>query len=198
MVNGNEKVTVTGLYSGHNDRQRLEIKVGPSSSDHLKGFPEDTLEYNWKFYIDPDTKLTKDFFHIHQIKLVNEDESLPLITFSGNGNNNHQLFQVQYNPTGSQILILYKINWQQVVGKWLVASATVKYSVKPTEGLIKYQLKTLDGHQLFSYTNKTAQTLREGSGGDQWARPKWGLYRKLNQQLDRARVYFADWSVVKI
>ena len=78
------------------DRQRNEIKTYDKSPDSLKGSLNETVKYSWKFKLDKDFKPSPNFSHLHQIKALDGDDDLPLITLTA-----------RYKSSGDQLEVIH-------------------------------------------------------------------------------------------
>jgi len=176
------------------DRQRNEIKAYDKSPDNLLGIEGEMVEYKWKFKLDSSFQSSPNFTHIHQLKAVGGSESsMPLITLTTRKDTPDKL-QLRYAETTSQVtleetdLILFKGIWVEVV-------ETVTYG---ENGSYEVEINQVsNGANLFSYTNGDIRMWKTDA---EFIRPKWGIYRSLNneQDLRDEDVLFANFSIEEL
>lgn len=176
------------------DRQRNEIKSFDDSPENLKGNIGETVVYNWKFKLAENFKPSTSFTHIHQIKSVGGTyASIPMITLTLRKSNPDRL-ELRYTPTNDQNT-LKTLNLDVLRGNWVTVNEVIKYGDSGTYSIeIR---KTLTNEILFSYTNSSIDMWQDGAD---FARPKWGIYRSLNnpQDLQDEIVKYADFSVEEV
>lgn len=134
------------------DRQRTEIKTYDASPDHLKATNGETVTYRWKFKLDAGFQASSSFTHLHQIKAVDGDDAIPLITLSARygANNSDKMELIHVNSSGTTTkvklanLSLFRGNWVEVVEK-ITFGSNGKYDIS-----IK---KVSDGTSLLAYSN---------------------------------------------
>jgi hypothetical protein len=80
------------------------------------------------------------------------------------------------------------------VGEWVQAYEKITYGPTGTYSIVITRLS--DGEQLFSYSNNNLDLWRTGTTV---VRPKWGIYRSLNnsQQLRDEQVHFDRFCLAK-
>jgi len=177
------------------DRQRTEIKTYNASPDHLKATNGETVTYRWKFKLDAGFQASSSFTHLHQIKAVDGDDSIPLITLSARygANNADKMELIHVNSSGTTTkvklanLSLFRGNWVEVVEK-ITFGSNGKYDIS-----VK---KISDGTVLLAYNNTNMDLWRTGAS---FCRPKWGIYRSLNNavRLRDEEVRFADFCIAE-
>lgn len=176
------------------DRQRNEIKTYGSSPENLKANIGETVIYKWKFKISDTFKPSSSFTHIHQIKAVGGSfASIPMISLTLRKSSPDRL-ELRYTPTNDQNTIktanldLFRGNWVEVT-EIITFSETGSYSIE-----IK---KVSNNEEIFNYSNVSLDTWQDGA---EFARPKWGIYRSLNNQQDLQDeiVRFADFSIEEV
>lgn len=177
------------------DRQRTEIKTYNASPDHLKATNGETVTYRWKFKLDAGFQASSSFSHLHQIKAVDGDDAIPLITLSARygANNSDKMELIHVNSSGTTTkvkladLALFRGNWVEVVEK-ITFGSNGKYDIS-----IK---KISDGTSLLTYSNANMDLWRTGIS---FCRPKWGIYRSLNNsaRLRDEEVRFADFCIAE-
>ncbi|MGQ1888823.1 T9SS type A sorting domain-containing protein [Thermophagus sp. OGC60D27] len=178
------------------DRQRTEIKTYDKSPDNLLGTQNEKVIYQWKFKLDSDFQPSNSFTHLHQLKSVGSDEdSMPLITLTARKGTPDQL-EIRYAETYSQIT-LKKIDLNPLKGIWLNIIETVTYG-EIGSGSYHLIIKTeKENQELLNYFNDTIRTWKTDAA---FIRPKWGIYRSLNDQenLRDETVLFADFLIKEI
>ncbi len=175
----------------NSDRQRNEIKTYNLSPDNLKGIEGETVVYKWKFKLDVAFQASKSFTHIHQLKAVGgSEDKMPLITLTPRKGDPDQL-ELLHAESTSQVT-LDKVDLLAFKGVWVSVTETVTY-----EESGKYEvsiLKVDGGEELFSYSNSNIRTWKTNAD---FIRPKWGIYRSLNNSDDLRdeTVLFANFSI---
>lgn len=176
------------------DRQRNEIKSFDDSPENLKGNIGENVVYKWKFKLSDTFKPSTSFTHIHQIKSVGGSyASIPMITLTLRKSNPDRL-ELRYTPTNDQNT-LKTLNLEALRGTWVSVKETVKFG---DSGSYAIEIrKTLTNEIIFSYTNTSIDMWQDGAD---FTRPKWGIYRSLNnpQNLQDEIVKYADFSVEEI
>lgn len=181
--------------NGLTDRQRNEIKTYGPSPDNLKGALGETVTYRWKFKLDAGFKPSPSFTHIHQIKAGDGDDDSPLITITPRHGNPEQLEII--HTAGSSATTLGKVktvNLAPFKGNWVEVIEKIKYG---TNGTIDITIKNVsNGDLLLSYTSTNIDLWRIGTT---FVRPKWGIYRSLNNTsyLRDEQVRFADFCIAE-
>ncbi len=173
------------------DRQRNEIKTYASSPDSLKGIEGEQFDYQWKFKLDANFQSSSSFTHIHQLKAVGGTESsMPLITLTTRKGSPDKL-QLRYAETTSQIT-LAQVDLSPFKGEWVNVVETVLYGETGTYSITI--TKVSDGTTLFSYSNNSIRMWKTDAS---FIRPKWGIYRSLNNPLDLRDevVLFANFRI---
>ena len=176
---------------GVNDRQRNEIKTYGDSPENLKADEGETVQYKWKFKLSDNFKPTSSFTHIHQIKSVDGPfASIPMISFTLRKSNPDRL-ELRHTSTINQTT-LKSANLDLFRGNWVSVTETIKFSNSGTYSLEIRNIST--GEVILSYTNNVIDNWQDGAD---FARPKWGIYRSLNNQQDLQdeMVKFADFSI---
>jgi hypothetical protein len=175
------------------DRQRNEIKTYGPSPAYLKGFLNDAVTYRWKFKLDSGFQPSNSFTHIHQIKAGDGDAGAPIITITPRAGSPQtlQLIHVDSNGTGTTVA---QTNLAPFKGVWIDAHERLTYS---HNGRYSLELRRLsDGALLFSYTDNDIDLWRTDTT---FSRPKWGIYRSLNNQaqLRNEQVRFDRFCIAK-
>lgn len=157
------------------DRQRIEIKTYDSSPANLKAVVGETVTYKWEFRLPVGFKPSSSFTHIHQIKAVGGDDDMPIFTLTPRKSSPNILELIHNNSTKVKTA-----NLSLFEGVWVECTEVIH--VHPTDG--KYSLlinRVSDGITLLSYTNNKLMTIHADNNFD---RPKWGIYRSLNNVSD--------------
>ncbi|MDO5969766.1 T9SS type A sorting domain-containing protein [Flavivirga aquimarina] len=173
------------------DRQRNEIKSYDKSPDNLLGIEDEMVVYKWKFKLDAGFQSSPNFTHIHQLKSVGGSlASMPMYTLTTRKGSPDQL-ELRYAETNSQTTLL-KTDLSTFKGTWVEVTEVIKYGASGTYNIVIKRVS--DNATLFSYSNNNIINWRSGAD---FVRPKWGIYRSLNnaQDLRDETVLFANFSV---
>lgn len=162
------------------DRQRNEIKSYDKSPNNLKGTQGEVVEYSWLFKLPNGFQSSSNFTHIHQLKSVGGNlASMPMYTLTTRKSNPNRL-ELRYAETDSQITLAQE-PIASFLGHWLQAKETIQYG---SYGSYSIVISTVsDSTVLFNYTNDSIVNWRTGAD---FVRPKWGIYRSLNNPQDRS------------
>lgn len=156
------------------DRQRVEIKTYDQSPANLIGTVGETVTYKWQFRLPIGFQPSSSFTHIHQVKAVGGDESDPIFTLTVRKGNPNKLELIHDNT--SKVAI---VNLSLFAGVWVEATETL--SIGPN-GTYNMQIKRVsDGVTVLSYSSTNIRTIRPSNN---FIRPKWGIYRSLNNAAD--------------
>jgi len=172
------------------DRQRVEIKTYDKSPENLKGIPGETVTYKWKFRIPPGFKPSSGFTHIHQIKAVGGDDSMPLFTLTSRSGSPDRIELIYNNTTKVKTAPLSLFE-----GVWVEATEII--TIDNLHGSYSITIKKVsDDTVLLSYSNDNLMTIRSDNT---FIRPKWGIYRSLNNPslLRDESIRFAGFSVLE-
>ncbi|WP_299055052.1 T9SS type A sorting domain-containing protein [uncultured Polaribacter sp.] len=176
---------------GVDDRQRNEIKTYGDSPENLIARNGETVQYKWKFRLSETFKPSASFTHIHQIKSVDGPyASIPMISLTVRKSNPDRL-ELRYTATSDQNTIATK-ELDVFRGAWVSVTETIKYS---NYGSYAIEIKNSATNQvLLSYSDANKDMWQDGAD---FSRPKWGIYRSLNnaQDLQDEIVKFADFSI---
>ncbi len=162
------------------DRQRLEIKTegNASTPDYVKGFLGDSVTFRWDFKLPAGFQPSTAFTHIHQIKAFDGDSGAPLITLTPRKANPNRLELILIDSKGVTTR-LTTTPLAPLVGQWVEAYEKITYGHNGQYSII---LKSVtDGTTLFTYSNADLDLWRTGTTV---VRPKWGIYRSLNDAVD--------------
>jgi hypothetical protein len=182
--------------NGATDRQRNEIKTYGPSPDNLKGQPNETVTYRWKFRLDTGFKPSPSFTHIHQIKAGDgTNDGSPLITLTPRYGNPDKLELIHTgNTSASSLGKVATIDLAPFKGTWVEVTEKLVYA---TAGRIELTIRRVsDGLVLLTYNNNHIDLWRDGAT---FCRPKWGIYRSLNNPgyLRDEEVKFADFCIAE-
>ncbi len=176
------------------DRQRNEIKSYDKSPDNLLGVENELVVYKWKFKLPEGFQSSPNFTHIHQLKSVGGSlASMPMYTLTTRKGSPDRL-ELRYSETDSQVTLIQK-DLAPFIGTWLEVTETIEYG---SSGTYEIEIKRLDDDTvLLTYENLSIVNWRPGG---EFVRPKWGIYRSLNnaQDLRDEMVLFANFSVEEI
>ena len=180
------------------DRQRNEIKTYDKSEDALKAYEGEIMIYRWKFKIESGISLTTRFSHFFQLKAVGGDDSMPIITLTGNVQSGDDGFEVRHSPLTSTV-DLARIERSKVEGRWLTAYVRATFA---EQGDFRMIILDEDAREVVFDISEQGLDMWRGTAGDHFVRPKWGIYRSLAEKDDlRATeevVRFADFQVEKV
>ncbi|MDD4971486.1 MAG: T9SS type A sorting domain-containing protein [Paludibacter sp.] len=156
--------------TGDTDRQRCEIKTYASSPDNLKGVSGETIVYKWRFRLPVGFQPSSNFTHIHQIKAVGGDDSMPLITITVRKASPNRIELIHNNITK-----LTTADLSLFTGQWMEATERIK--VDSIHGTYSITIKNVStGATVLSCTNNDLMTIR---ATNDFIRPKWGIYRNI-------------------
>ena len=179
------------------DRQRNEIKGYAGSSDTLKAFKNDVVSYSWKFKLNEDITMSKNFGHFFQLKAVDGGVGTPILTISGRDKEGEWL-EIIHTIHGKKT-VLTKVPLEAIKGRWLQVNAYVNYSNDGQLDLIVTDI--VNGRPVINLSYAHIDMLR-GEGRNDFVRPKWGIYRSLRSQdmlrEEEEKVFFADFVVQKL
>ncbi|TXG38916.1 T9SS type A sorting domain-containing protein [Seonamhaeicola maritimus] len=188
--------TDTDRCNGSTDRQRNEIKTYDKSPDNLLGVEGETVIYKWKFKLDAGFQVSPNFTHIHQLKSVGGlYSSMPMYTLTCRKSTPDRI-ELRYAETNSQTTLI-QTDIAPFKGEWVEATETIKYGTNssPDAGTYSIELKRVsDQAILLSYTDNAVKNWQTDAD---FVRPKWGIYRSLNnaQDLRDEEVLFANFSI---
>src|SRR5882724_4359033 len=162
------------------DRQRLEIKTegNASTPDYVKGFLGDSVTFRWDFKLAAGFQPSTAFTHIHQIKAFDGDSGAPLITLTPRKANPNRLELILIDSKGVTTR-LATTPLAPFIGQWVEGYEKITYG---HDGQYSIVLKSVtDGTTLFTYSNADLDLWPTGTTV---VRPKWGIYRSLNDAVD--------------
>lgn len=176
------------------DRQRNEIKTYSESPANLIGVEGETVEYKWKFKIDANFQASSSFTHLHQLKAVGgSEEGMPLFTLTARKGSPDKL-ELRYAEHLVQET-LHEVDLTPFKGAWVQVVETVTYG--ETGSYLLKITKVEDGSALMEYSNNSIRMWKTDA---EFLRPKWGIYRSLNnpEDLRDEILYFANFMVTEI
>ena len=180
------------------DRQRNEIKTYDKSEDAVKAYKDEIMIYRWKFKIESGISLTTRFSHFFQLKAVGGDDSMPIITLTGNVQSGDDGFEIRHSPLSSTT-DLARTDRDKVEGRWLTAYVRATFS---EEGDLRMIIVDEAAQEVVFDISEQGLDMWRGNAGDHFVRPKWGIYRSLAEKEDlRAEeevVRFANFEVEKV
>lgn len=176
------------------DRQRVEIKTYDKSPDNLKAVEGERVEYKWKFKLASDFAPSASFTHLHQLKAVGgSEDGMPLITLTARKGNPDKL-ELRYAKNLSQETIT-KVDLDDYEGQWVEVVEEVEFG---ESGSYKIVIKTWSNADvLLNYENNDIRMWKTDAD---FIRPKWGIYRSLNDQdnLKDEIVLFNSFSIQEL
>ncbi|WNJ19034.1 T9SS type A sorting domain-containing protein [Pontibacter sp. G13] len=173
------------------DRQRNEIKSYDQSPDNLLGVDGETVRYSWKFKLDAGFQSSSSFTHIHQLKSVGGSlASMPMYTLTTRKSSPDRI-ELRYAETDNQIT-LKQTDLAPFLGEWVSVTETIQYGTSGTYEIEMVRLS--DSTVLLAHSETHIVNWRPGAD---FVRPKWGIYRSLNQVQDLRdeAVLFANFEV---
>lgn len=177
------------------DRQRTEIKTYKQSPDNLKATDGETVIYKWKFKLDKDFQVSKKFTHLHQIKAVGgSEDKMPTITFTARKSSKEDKFIIRYASHLEQE-DLAKVALEDFRGVWVEVEEQITYG---ENGKYEVKITSLDKNkELLNYKNTSMRMWKTNAD---FLRPKWGIYRSLQQAQDLRdeKVLFADFYIEEL
>ncbi|WP_026063147.1 heparin lyase I family protein [Pedobacter arcticus] len=179
------------------DRQRNEIKTYDKSPDSLLASLNETVRYSWKFKLDKDFKPSPNFTHIHQIKALDGDDDLPLITFTARyKSSGNKLEVIHTGGTGTTSLkYIASVPLSDFMGEWVEVKEEVSFSF---DGKYQVLIKRIsDGKTLLDLTVNNIDLWRDATT---LCRPKWGIYRSLlsPEYIRDEQIRFNDFNITEI
>ena len=180
------------------DRQRNEIKTYDKSDDAVKAYEDEIMIYRWKFKIESGISLTTRFSHFFQLKAVGGDDSMPILTLTGNIQSGDDGFEVRHSPLSSTT-DLARTDRDKVEGRWLTAYVRATFS---EEGDLRMIIVDETAKEVVFDIAKQGLDMWRGTEADHFVRPKWGIYRSLaekeNLRIDEEVVRFTDFQIEKV
>ncbi|WP_157497718.1 hypothetical protein [Gilvimarinus chinensis] len=176
------------------DRQRIEVKTYSASPDDRVATEGEIHTYRWKFKLDKRFQASSSFTHIFQIKAAGGDDSMPLVTFTPRAGSPDKL-QILHAPTSTAgASEVASANLSNFTGEWIEAFVRTHNA---DSGSLEVTLRRLDDDEiLLDWSNNDIDMWREDASIN---RPKWGLYRSLNQvdDLRDETILFNDFCIAE-
>ena len=178
----------------NSDRQRTEIKSYDKSPENLKAIEGEKVVYKWKMKIDANFQASPNFTHLHQLKSVGGDfSSIPMYTLTARKGTPDQL-ELRQTSTNDQET-LKKVDLSLIKGHWVEFTEKIEFG---TNSYYSLEIKRIDNQTIvFQYENNAIDNWQNGA---EFVRPKWGIYRSLNnvQDLRDEAILFADFSIEEV
>lgn len=170
------------------DRVRMEIKGGPNTNPEAQHLLGSESFYRWKFKIPEAFVGSTSFCHIFQNKIKGGDDSYPVITITPRASKLEIIHSG--GDSGEDLGELVNVDLEPFLGAWIEAYV---YQFYAEEGSLHIKLKDLrTGELLVDYSNTNIDLWRDGA---EYARPKWGIYRKKVEGLKDETIDFADFCI---
>lgn len=163
--------------TNESDRQRLEVKSYALSPENLKGVQGETHFYRWKLHLSEGFQVSSSFTHLFQVKPVGQNDAMPLISLTARKANPNRL-EVLYAAT-SETQRIAEIPLSQLLGKWVDVQVIAHYASIGSFEITIYEIPS--NTQLLHFVNNALDMWREGT---EFNRPKWGIYRSLDNKQD--------------
>ncbi len=181
---------------GNSDRQRNEIKTYDKSPENLKASKDEKVLYKWKFKLDPGFKPSSDFTHIHQLKPIDGDNTLPIITLTPRYRAAGDVMQVIHTGETDATSQKYiaQIPLADFKGHWVEVTERATFSF---DGKYEIQINRIsDGKILLKQAFVNIEMWRKNSTS---CRPKWGVYRRTLQpdMLRDETILFNDFNITE-
>lgn len=178
------------------DRERTEIKTYQQSPDSLIATLGETVVYKWKFKLDKNFQASNKFTHIHQIKAVGgSEDAMPSITFTLR-KSKEDLFQIRYASNMEQN-DLTSSPLDDFRGVWVEAYEKITYG-EIGQGKYEVTIMRIDNSKILLKYSKNS--IRMWKTDAQFLRPKWGIYRSLQNPSDLRdeQIKFADFYIEEL
>jgi len=178
------------------DRQRNEIKTYDKSPENLKASKDEKVLYRWKFKLDAGFKPSSDFTHIHQLKPVDGDNTLPLITLTPRYKAGGDILQVIHtgDTDATSQKYIATVPLADFRGQWVEVIERATFSF---DGKYEIQINRIsDGKLLLKQAFTNIEMWRKNTTS---CRPKWGIYRRLLQpdMLRDETLWFNDFNITE-
>ncbi len=174
------------------DRVRMEVKGGPNTDDELQHTENSISYYRWKFRLDENFIGASSFNHIFQNKAKGgNDDSFPVLTITVRAD----VIEIRHNggDTGNDLGVLAEADLALFKGKWVEAYFRQVHS---ENGELDISLKDMaTGLTLLEYSNSNIDLWRTGAD---YNRPKWGMYRLKNSNLQDEEIRFSDFCISEL
>jgi hypothetical protein len=170
------------------DRQRQEVYgMRDTSSNVIKMKQGETWRQVYEVFIPTTHDGTTDFNHINQVKQISllngrdaNTPSSPVATLSlmkGSTSGNETMVMISHYPTP---VAFNPIPLGPLQGKWIEVENEYKFDFAANGGYMRMAVRS--GGTLITDNTKTNVEMwtTEGTGNDNWMRPKWGIYRAIS------------------
>ena len=166
------------------DRQRNEIKSQTSSNWYkMNGNWNEWQWLEWKFKIPKGFRPSANFCHIHQLKAMEGNNTLPSITITLRGNNDGTNRRVQIKHDGdisstSKGTIVDNVPLEEFENEWVQVQEEVYYTYN---GFYRIKITRIrDQKVLMDYSIDNIDMWRKGATN---IRNKFGIYRSFGKTL---------------
>ncbi|MNJ93095.1 hypothetical protein D3C87_107740 [compost metagenome] len=178
------------------DRQRNEIKTYDKSPESLKASKDEKVLYKWKFKLDANFKPSSDFTHIHQLKPIDGDNQLPIITLTPRYRAAGDVMQVIHTgeTDASSLKYIVQVPLADFKGQWVEVIERATFSF---DGKYEIQINRIsDGKLLLKQAFTNIEMWRKNTTS---CRPKWGVYRRTLQPevLRDETLWFNDFNITE-
>jgi hypothetical protein len=177
------------------DRQRNEIKAYGGSEKALKAYRGETFEYRWKFKLDDEISVSKNFTHIFQLKSVDDGVGTPILAITPRKRRGNDVLELGHAAIKKSAVIASH-PLADVRGEWVNVICRVTYADSGSLFLSAKRLR--DGKPIFQLDVNDIDMWR-GTKSEHFVRPKWGLYRSLkdfdNLRAEEDSARFANFVV---
>ncbi len=180
------------------DRQRNEIKTYGPSEDAVKGYEGDTMAFQWKFQVNSDMEVSRNFSHFFQLKAVGGNDSQPVVSLTGNERSGLDGMEIRQSPLEDHI-VLERIDWSAVTGEWVEVYCRATFA---DNGSLRLIAQRISDQQILFDVNEPSIDMWRGESAEDFVRPKWGIYRSLldaeNLRPEEETVRFANFTIRKL
>lgn len=180
-----------------NDRQRNEIKAYGGSERALKAYQHEMMAYSWKFKLNEELSVSKNFSHFFQLKAVDDGPGSPILTISGRDKRGEWLEVI--HTIHNKLTLLKKVPLAPLKGKWLEVKCFVNYQ---DLGQLELFVSEVTSNRTVLHLSLNDIDMWRGTKDKDFVRPKWGFYRSLRSKemlrSEEEKVYFSDFTVQKL
>lgn len=180
----------------NSDRQRNEIKTYDKSPENLKTSIGEKVLYKWKFKLDAGFKPSSDFTHIHQLKPIDGDNQLPIITLTARYKASGDVLEVIHtgDTDATSQKYIATVPLSDFKGQWVEVTERAVFAF---DGKYEIQINRIsDGKVLLKQAFTNIEMWHKGTTT---CRPKWGIYRRTLQPeaLRDETLWFNDFSIAE-
>lgn len=170
------------------DRQRQEVYgMRDASSNVIKMKQGETWKQVYEVFIPTTHDGTTGFNHINQVKQISllngrdaNTPSSPIATLSllkGTTSGNETMAMISHYPTP---VAFNAIPLAPLQGKWIEIENEYKFDFADNGGYMRMVVRE-NGTVITDNTKTNVEMwTTEGTGNDNWMRPKWGIYRAIS------------------